>query len=267
MQREALTAFETGDRQRASLLILRDQKIDQMQRQIDRLCLEFLVRHQPAGTHLRFVYATVLVNFELERVGDYAESLARQTLKLADLGYRAPAGLLEDIAPASIAMLQNAVTAFVRQDADLANATAQVEEQIDQLRNQANSELLHLVQTGHLPLAALTPLMTMARRFERVSDQAKSICQEAIYICTGEYAMHPANYLYRVLFVDQDHGASSRMAEAIGRNLHRSDFEFDSAGLDPQPMPPALGAYLREQGLPTLNPEARAARNVQDYQG
>jgi phosphate transport system protein len=262
---ECVAALENRDRELASLIILRDQRIDQMEKEIDRLCLEFLVRHQPVGTHLRFAYAALQINFELERVGDYAESIARQIIKLLDLDCRIPAGLFSEITSASISMLHNAVAAFDRQDPDLARVTAQIEERVDVLRNQVNSELMHLVQSNQVPLAALTPLMTIARRFERVSDQAKSICQETIYICTGEYAKHSGAPAYRVLFVDDRHGALSRMAEAIGHGLNRSDFEFASAGIDARPLTPEASIFLQEKGGDALSPPPTLLNELPEF--
>ena len=64
-------------------VVLRDQHIDELEKEIDRLCLEFLVRQQPVAGHLRFAYATIKINLELERIGDYAESIARQVLKVS----------------------------------------------------------------------------------------------------------------------------------------------------------------------------------------
>jgi len=249
MLRDCVMALGNGDRDLASLVILRDQRVDQMEKEIDQLCLEFLVRHQPAGGHLRFAYAALQINFQLERIGDYAESIARQIIKLAELNCRTPTALFNEITSASISMLHNAVTAFVRQDNHLAEVTGQMEEQVDVLRNQVNTELMHLVQTSQIPLAALTPLMTIARRFERVSDQAKSICQETIYLCTGAYAKHAGTPFYRVLFVDEHHGCLSRIAEAIGRALGRSDVEFNSAGVKPEGLPAGAVAALQEKGL------------------
>src|SRR6267378_2073239 len=83
--RDALRALVERNRQLAYAVILRDQYIDELEKEVDRLCLEFLVRQQPAGGHLRFVYATIKINLELERVGDYAESIARQILKVSSL--------------------------------------------------------------------------------------------------------------------------------------------------------------------------------------
>jgi phosphate transport system protein len=256
--------LERSDRQLASLIILRDQRVDQMDQELDRLCLEFLVRHQPAGTPLRFAYAALQINFELERIGDYAESVARQILKLIELRCRVPVSLFAEITSGAISMLRSAVAAFVRQDADLAVATGEIEEKIDVLRNQVNSELMHLVQSNQIPLAALTPLMTIARRFERVSDQAKCICQETVYLCTGELAKHTRLAHYRVLFVDDDHGCLSRLAEGIGRALGRTDIEFAGAGIDPQPLTPEASALLRSKQIPIG--ESRRLRDLADIE-
>jgi phosphate transport system protein len=260
MLRDCITAFRNGDRELASLIILRDQRVDALEKQIDSLCLEFLVRHQPAGTHLRFAYSALQINFELERIGDYAESIARQIIKLIDLGCHVPTELFGEITSSSLSMLRNAVNAFVRQDAALAEATEQIEEQVDTLRNQINSELLHLVQSNQLPLAALTPLMTIARRFERVSDQAKGICQETLYLCTGEYAKHTGAPIYRVLFVDEGHGCLARLATSLGNGLGRSDVQFTNATLDPKPLAPNVVAFLKERGL--SNPSAPAFNEI-----
>jgi phosphate transport system protein len=263
--RDCVLACEERDRELCQIIILRDQRIDQMEKELDRLCLEFLLRHQPAGRHLRFASAVLRISFQLERVGDYAESIARQALKLLDFSCQIPARMLKDISSASISMLHNSVTAFVRQDSDLAGATAQIEEQVDVLRSQVNNELTHMAQTNQLPYAALTPLMTIARRFERVSDQAKAICQETLYICTGEYAKHQGSHVYRVLFVDDHHGCLSRMAEAIGQALHRPEFQFSSAGLDPAPIEPALAGRLRERGLMISKQEPAKVPDVPEF--
>ena len=75
-------ALTERSRQLAYAVILRDRYIDEMEKEIDRLCLEFLVRQQPVASLLRFAYATIKINSELEEVGDLAETIARQILKL-----------------------------------------------------------------------------------------------------------------------------------------------------------------------------------------
>lgn len=182
-----LTALATVDRQLAYTVILRDRRIDELEKEVDRLCLEFIIRQQPVARHLRFAYITIRVNLELERIGDYAESIARQTLKLAGMNSYIPLDRFQQIGSLSIPMLRDAVTAFVTGDEALARDVISREQEVDALRNSIDKELFALRQENRIPLEALTPLTTIARRFERVSDQATNICEEVIYMVTGEY--------------------------------------------------------------------------------
>lgn len=247
--RDSLKALIARNRQLAYTVILRDQKIDDLEREIDRLCLEFLIRQQPVAGTLRFAYATIRINLELERVGDYAESIARQVLKVIGMNAEIPVQRMTELAELSIPMLGDAIQSFVRQSAEMAAKTMQVEEAVDTLRNQIDAELIELRHQEKIPLEALTPLLTISRRFERVADQAKSICQEVIYMCTGEDTRHKGAEVYRLLFVDEHNSCRSQIAEAIGSALDQPQFVFSSAGLDPSPIDPATVRFLREKGL------------------
>src|SRR5690242_10882830 len=101
----ATQAFLKRDRQLAYSVILRDQDVDALDYTLDRLCLEFIVRHQPAASHLRFVYSASKIVNVLERVGDYAESIARQVLLLSSLNYDFPVEKFAEISSLAVPML------------------------------------------------------------------------------------------------------------------------------------------------------------------
>lgn len=252
--RDTLKALQEGNRQLAYTVILRDQRVDEMEREIDQLCLEFLLRQQPVAGPLRLAYATIRINLELERIGDYAESIARQVLKVIGLKVAVPVNRFIEIADLSIPMLHDAVRAFVQRDAGLARRTMRIEEDVDSLRNKIDAELVHWRQENRISLEALTPLMTIARRFERVSDQAKNICQEVLYACTGEYLKHRGEDVFRWLFIDQHNSSLSIMAEAIGNSLNLPKFTFSSAGLDARPIDERTSSFLKEKGLVLTHP-------------
>jgi phosphate transport system protein len=244
----SLQALLENNRQFAYAVILRDQRIDELEKEIDRLCLEFLVRQQPAAGHLRFAYATIKVNAELERIGDYAESIARQILKLSASNVEIPMARFEAIARLSIPMLHDAVRSFLEQNAELARKTMVIEDQVDAIRNEINAEILDHEKRGRIPLEAFTPLMTIARRFERVADQARNICEEVLYMCTGEYMKHKGAEALRVLFVDRHNSGPSAMAEAIGNSFGKSQMIFASAGLEPGRMDRRLIEFMSGKG-------------------
>jgi len=86
----SLRALAEGNRQLAYSVILRDQYLDERETELNQLCLEFLVRHQPVAGQLRFVFTAIQINKELERIGDYAESIARQVLAVSALEPQPP---------------------------------------------------------------------------------------------------------------------------------------------------------------------------------
>jgi phosphate transport system protein len=265
----SLRALMERKRQVAYAIILRDQRIDALEQEIDRLCLEFLVRQQPVAKQLRFAYVTIKINQEIERIGDYAESVARQILKIAGMNLSLPQDQYRQIAGLTIPMFRDAVKAYLVEDVELARRTLRVEEQVDELRNVLNAALVQLRQENKIPLEALTPLMTIARRFERASDQAKNICEETLYMVTGEYQKHAAGDTWRVLFVDDHNACGSQMAQAIAESLGQSRFLFTSAGLDPRPVDPATVAFLRRKGLDCSAAASRpvdAVPNLESYQ-
>jgi phosphate transport system protein len=242
-------ALVERNRQLAYAIILRDQYIDALEKEIDRLCLEFIVRQQPAAGLLRFAYAAIKINLELERVGDYAESIARQILKLIDLNVQIPLGRLLQIADVSIPMLHDAIQAFVNQDADLARKTIETEEAVDLMKSSLNQNWVRLFGENKLPFEALNPLLMISRRLERVSDQARNICMEVLYLCTGENAKHPGSEIFRILFVDEDNACDSQMAEGIANALGQPGFLFASAGLEPKPIAQATLGFMQDKHI------------------
>ena len=260
--RDCIAALADRNRQTAYAVILRDQYIDELEREVDRLCLEFILRQQPVAGQLRFAYATIKVNLELERVGDYAESIARQALKLLDLNVPFPMDRVEEIANLSIPMLRDATQAFVNQDAELARQTIEIEAAVDLLKSRINKDFIALFQDNKLPFEALNPLVMISRRFERVSDQARNICMETLYMCTGEYVKHAGSEAFRVLFVDEHNSGTSQMAEMMARSLNLPKFIFSSAGVAPQPIAPATLGFMKEKGFDMTRMASKAINQV-----
>jgi phosphate transport system protein len=242
-------ALTERSRQLAYAVILRDRYIDEMEKEIDRLCLEFLVRQQPVASLLRFAYATIKINSELEEVGDLAETIARQILKLDKVEMPVPIERYVEITNLTIPMVHRATQAFVTQDVELAKRTIEVEGVVDILKSRLNADLVNVFREQRIPFEVLSPLMMICRHFERVSDEARNISMEVLYMCTGEYAKHPGSEVLRMVFVDEHNSCRSVMAEAIASSMNLPGFIFTSAGLDPQPVEAATIAFMKEKGL------------------
>ena len=247
--RNALQALAERNRRVAYSVIFHDQYLDELETELDRLCLEFLVRQQPAGLHLRFVYTTIQLNKELERIGDYAESIARQALSLSSLEPPPSFAAFLELGEVSIQMLRQAVESFLSQDAELAWRAIPAEERANAMRNAINADLTEQSRQQRLPQGALTHLMTVARRLERVADQAKNICEDVIYLCTGEFMKHKGAEVFRILFVESGHAGLSRMAEAIANAMKVPRLVFSSAGGASATIDPPLREFMAAKSL------------------
>ena len=246
-----LSAIEQNDRQLAYAVILRDRYIDELEDNLQSLCQRFLIKHLPVAGQMRFIYSVIKINTELERVGDYAKSIARRFLTVSDLGTHASYPKLVDIANLAIPFLRNALQAFIEHDAELAKATREKEKErtIDNLRYEIYSDLIQLHSNGELPSEALVPLVTIVSCLERVANQASNICEEVLYMCTGEDLRHDYQQVLRVLCVAEHDACRGQMAAGIGNTFEPHRIHFSSAGVASQPLEPKTVEFMAEKGI------------------
>lgn len=262
----AVQAFLTQDRRLAFSVILRDRFVDEKEEELNRLALEFLIRQQPAGGPLRLAYAAIRISLELERMGDYAESIARQTLRLAATPAEATRARFAEMSEMTVGMLRDAIRAFVAKDAELASRTIEVETTVDGLKADLAKSLLALAGEQGWGFESLNPWLHVSRRLERASDQARNICHEVIYMCTGRPTRHEGELTVRVLFVDDTHGSLSQMAQAIGERLAKPGVVFASAGLRPQRLDQATIAFMQTKGVDLSKTPPRGIFDVPDFE-
>jgi phosphate transport system protein len=244
-----IKAIAENSHQLTYAVILRDQRVNEKEMEIDRLCLEFLVRQQPVALPLRFAYSTIKINLEIERVGDYAESIARQLLHARELIDDALKRRIMDLGTLATGLFHDAVKAFTEQNCEQANACVKAGAAVDTIRYRLDEEIAKSLMEKKISYALHGSLITIVRRFERVSDQARNICLEVIYLCTGEYKKHPGAEFFRVLFVDSHNACLSQMAEAIAQELKQNKFIFASAGIEPTIIETGLVDFMKKKGI------------------
>jgi len=264
--RASVQAFLTRNRQLAYTIILRDDAIDELETELDRLCLTFLTRQLPAAGHLRFVFATIHINRELERIGDYAGSIARQVLGLEAVEARPAPERFMELGEVAGGMVRDAVWSFLQGDAGLARRTMVLEERANLLRDQINADLRAMSEAGQLPAHALASFMTVARRLERATDQAKNLCEDVLYMCTGEFIRHRGGEGCLMVFVDQHNSCLSQMAEAMARRLRLPRFTFASAGITPRPLDSRMAGFMAARGFDLAGQQPKGLGEVPGWE-
>ena len=214
-----------ADRDKASACILGDLPINRAVRRLDKACYGFIAVHLPSAGYLRWVSSVMRINIALERIGDYAVTICREAVQLPRLPDGMLARELELMATQSRRMLGQAMQASADENAEAAKATMVMAEQVERTFDSVVEELTE--ENGQWSKRDIFALLIIFHMLERVSDQAKNICEETVFAVTGE-GKEPKTY--RVLFLDQDNAGISKMAEALGREHHPVCMAFSSAG-------------------------------------
>jgi phosphate transport system protein len=258
---DALRALQTRDRRLAYTVILADNRIDALEGRIDRLCQEFLVRHMPVAGQLRFVMSATKVNSEMERIGDYADAIARRTVALAgDDTIPVPATMFA-MCTAAAQMLRQAIRAFVEGDVALAEQVLEDEGAVDEMNRALFDELAHPTR-GEQDLTVRFALLGVLNRIERIADRACNIAEEAIYAEKGESLRHVPRHGLRVLFVSPADASLGPMAEAIAQRRAPLHVSFASAGMDPRPLDERMMAFMAQRGFEITRPKPRGLADI-----
>lgn len=243
--RNAVHAFQTGDSQLAAATILADHAINRTMREIDRLCHAFIAVHLPSGSHLRLLSSAIRANIALERIGDYAVTIARASGQLS-----APPGgelerELERIANEACVMLELAIDAFNTLNAEKARATMVLEQEMEYDLESVYSELT--ANRDREKIKELLVVFVVLTHLKRVADQAKNLCEETIFAVTGE---SKAPKVYHVLFIDEDNSALAKMAECVARKAHPASGSYSSCGRNPAAaLNPDMVRFLEQHGF------------------
>jgi phosphate transport system protein len=245
---DAVAAVAGRDRKLAYQVVLRDNQVDALDRQIERLCQEFLIRHMPAGEQLRFIISVIKVNSEVERIGDYAEAIARRAVTLSTHSQLPETERILEMSKLSLQALRQAVQAFIDGDPDQATGVFDLDRQVDAMNSALFQALAH-PQSSESDLTVRFVLLGVMNRLERVADRACNVAEEAIYVARGEVARHPRRE-FRVLFFAEHNHCHSQMAEAIARKAAPASFVFTSAGSDPaSALDPGAVSFMSKKGI------------------
>ena len=169
-----------------------DEPVNELHVEIDDRCFKLLALHQPMATDLRSIVAAVKINTDLERVGDLAVNIAEAAKRYAS---HPPIKRLIDIPTMGTlaqAMLRDALDAFVRRDAALAQHVLDEDDKLDDLKSQVFRELLTYMLSDPATIEPALDLILVSRHLERIGDHATNIAEDVIFMVSALDVRHGA---------------------------------------------------------------------------
>ena len=187
---KAVKAVAESDSALAQSVCDYDERIDDMEVEIEEECLKILALHQPVAIDLRFIVTVLKMNRDLERIGDFSVSIASKASRLASYNRRKEFLNLPAMAEKAQRMLKEAVDALVEMDAAKALAVLGKDDELDAMKRAASQALRERL-SGHPEEAQyLLDLLSIARHVERSGDHVTNIAEDLIYMIEGKIVRH-----------------------------------------------------------------------------
>jgi phosphate transport system protein len=186
----AMYALVERDTATAHGVLRDDDQIDQLEVEIDRLCIDVLALRQPAARDLRFVVAVAKVTPILERIADHACNVARAAIDLNDEPQLKPFAELPRMALRASEMLRAALDAFTTGDAIRARAVIAQDDEIDELYEHIFQALIRLMSDDPTTTTRAARLLLVAKHLERVGDYVTDICELTVYMTEAAFIKH-----------------------------------------------------------------------------
>jgi phosphate transport system protein len=194
--RGSLNALGQRDVELADDVIAFDDDVDRRYLQVEETIQSLLARQTPVATDLRLVLAMLHVNLHLERMADYAVTIAKLTKLVADVeGDPMLMQTLQEMGDRAEEMTRVALDAFASRDLAAAESLVELDELIDRSNRRFVERVVEVVGEPGLREWVLR-MVIVSRTLERIGDHAVDIGEQVAFLLTAEFreftdASHP----------------------------------------------------------------------------
>ncbi|MDQ7089305.1 MAG: phosphate signaling complex protein PhoU [Methylococcales bacterium] len=186
----ATQAFSKGDVQLAEEVIKQDDRVNNLELEIDRECIKIIALRQPTAFDLRLLISVIKTITEIERVGDQAKRIAEMAIHLAGGENQDDYYELQHISEMVSTLLHNALDAFARLNI---HDVVTIKEQVKKVNREYKGivrQLITKMMEDPRSISQSLDLLWTARALERVGDHACNMSEYIIYMVKGEDVRH-----------------------------------------------------------------------------
>ena len=177
-------ALLNGDVEGARKAKEQGHEIDQMEREIESICLKLLLQQQPVAKDLRVISAALKMITDMERIGDQAEDIA-EIITFLDGRTGEECHDIRLMAEATIKMVTDSIDAYVKQDLELAKSVSDYDDVVDDAFDRVKQTLIKMISENTADGEYAVDLLMIAKYFERIGDHAVNIAEWVEFSVTG----------------------------------------------------------------------------------
>ncbi|MGM9968688.1 MULTISPECIES: phosphate signaling complex protein PhoU [unclassified Rummeliibacillus] len=169
----------------AIVIIEQDRFINRLEEHLHDEIILLITKQQPVATDLRRLVALIRAAQDMERIGDYAVSIGKETIRIGENPKPYPEEQLREMGKLTVNMLKEMLDAFVKEDVEKAKEIALRDDQIDHCYGETMSSIEKMMtnesSSGHAIQLAL-----ICKYIERAADHATNLAEALFFIVQGK---------------------------------------------------------------------------------
>jgi phosphate transport system protein len=181
MLQTALEAFSSRNSELCDQVIVDDDEIDTLEKQVDEEGVSLLIRFHPVASDMREVISAMKVSTNLERVGDQSVTISRRAKRLNSWPVVPEVALLEPAYRTAIEIFRDSIRAFAEHDYTLAQGLKLRDKQLDALTTELGEKLVARAGADPGLVSSYFDLIIISRAVERIGDQATNIAEGSFW--------------------------------------------------------------------------------------
>ncbi|MBM4184211.1 MAG: phosphate signaling complex protein PhoU [Gemmatimonadetes bacterium] len=188
--REAIGGVLARDGTVADAIRDADDRIDELEVDVDERVLELLALQQPMASDLRQIVTANKIANDLERMGDHAVNIANAAKRMSETTPLPSIRELVEMAEVVQGMVSDALDAYVTRNAAKARLVVMTDDRVDELRRSMYRILVTHMLEDPKRLSGALELLLISQNLERIGDLATNVCEDLVFLVEGRMIKH-----------------------------------------------------------------------------
>ncbi|RAZ68464.1 phosphate signaling complex protein PhoU [Planococcus maitriensis] len=184
---KSMKALIAHDIDKALQVIDDDADINRLEEELNDQVILLIAKQSPVATDLRRLIVTIKVASDMERVGDYAVNIAKETIRIGQQDLLEPIVKIQRMHELATSMLRQGIDALIEEDVEKAKEIADLDDEVDDLYGEAIRLLFQHSAQEPEQLSQVTQLAFVCRYMERSADYATNIAEQLFYLVRGRH--------------------------------------------------------------------------------
>jgi len=186
----AISSVINRDPELAQSIIDTDQTVNELEVDIEEMCLRLIALRQPAGRDLRFISTAMKIATTLERQGDLAINIAKRSVEMVDEPLIGACLHLPAMAEAAEDLVTRSLEAFVNENVELALKVCRDDDFVNEMYKKVIQELLTMMGEKSILIPRAMKIMFVAKYLERIADHSVHIGEMTVFMIVGKIIRH-----------------------------------------------------------------------------